>query len=565
MSRPSQATILVALVQDEGVELWHDADGRAWITLPKSDHREHYRLRSATVRAWLSGMAYRQLAISPGSEALSTAVTTLEGIAVHEGSLHEPFIRIGAHAGSIFLDLANPQWQAIEITRDGWFLVDSPPVRFRRAPGMLPLPMPSRSGRLSDLRQLLNVVDDDWPLVSGYLVQAIRDKGAYPVLTVHGEQGSAKSTATKILRNLIDPNKAALRSPPREIRDLAIAAGNAWVMAYDNLSHLPQWLSDALCMISTGGGFATRSLYTDDEEALFDYRRPVIINGIAEVAVRGDLIDRSVPMTLLAIPEDKRWTDEEVNHALAAAHPSILGGLLDAAVTALRRLPDVHLARKPRMADFAQWVVAAEPGLGLKDGSFLRSYALARSEAIESTLETSRLADWLRALAQRPFVGTATELLDAAEDRLRHSAEWPKSGRAMSQELRRLIPLLRHVGVLVKFYKEPSRAGRRMIKIYVAEQEHDPPSESSDSSESSDLHSRDTVPSDDFTSHRTQDTAESDAKCEANRTCSDDSDGSDAAFGLTQPCSLCSRRLPCKECAFDWQTENSGFVQGAGT
>lgn len=39
-----------------------------------------------------------------------------------------------------------------------------------------------------------------------------------------------------------------------------IAANNSWCLAYDDLSHVPPWLSDALCRLSTGGGFATREL-----------------------------------------------------------------------------------------------------------------------------------------------------------------------------------------------------------------------------------------------------------------------------------------------------------------
>ena len=154
-----------------------------------------------------------------------------------------------------------------------------------------------------------------------WLVQAARDRGPYPILAIYGEQGSAKSSGARLLRSIIDPNWAPLRSPPKEIRDLAIAAANGWVVALDNLSHLPQWLSDALCVLSTGGGFATRTLYTDDEESIFSFRRPVIINGIAEVARRGDLIDRCIPVTLEAVPDERRLTEDEIDAAFAHVHP----------------------------------------------------------------------------------------------------------------------------------------------------------------------------------------------------------------------------------------------------
>src|SRR5262249_30177683 len=136
--------------------------------------------------------------------------------------------------------------------------------------------------------------EGDWRLVVSWLLAALRPVGPYPVLVVYGEQGSAKSSLVRVLRALVDPNTAALRRPPREERDLVIAATNGWLIALDNLSHLPDWLSDGLCCLATGSGFATRELYTDADEAIFAARRPVVLNGIEEVATRGDLLDRAI-------------------------------------------------------------------------------------------------------------------------------------------------------------------------------------------------------------------------------------------------------------------------------
>src|SRR4029450_13413809 len=96
-------------------------------------------------------------------------------------------------------------------------------------------------------------------------------------------QGSAKSSLVRVFRSLIDPNTAALRTTPRDERDLVIAATNGWVIAVEDLSPLPDWLSDAVCCLATGTGFATRELYTDAEEAIFAAQRPIVMNGIEEV------------------------------------------------------------------------------------------------------------------------------------------------------------------------------------------------------------------------------------------------------------------------------------------
>src|SRR5207253_9109386 len=187
-------------------------------------------------------------------------------------------------------DLADKDWRAVEVTGRGWRIVANPPVRFIRPRGLLPLSQPASGGCVAELRDYLNVSSDAaWQLAVAWLVAAFFPHGPYPVLALHGEQGSAKSTMARLLRSLIDPNAAPLRSEPREARDLIISATNGWLVALDNLSHLPPWLSDALCRLSTGGGFATRELYTDSEEVIFDAQRPVILTGIEEVATRSDL------------------------------------------------------------------------------------------------------------------------------------------------------------------------------------------------------------------------------------------------------------------------------------
>ena len=61
-----------------------------------------------------------------------------------------------------------------------------------------------------------------------------------------------------------------------------IAATNGWCLAFDNVSVIQAWLSDALCRLATGGGFATRGLYTDDEETIIDAQRPVVLNGVTK-------------------------------------------------------------------------------------------------------------------------------------------------------------------------------------------------------------------------------------------------------------------------------------------
>jgi hypothetical protein len=389
----------------------------------------------------------------------------LEGQAVFAGTVEPVSIRVADAGGRIYLDLGDESWKAIEIDAAGWRLVDDVPVKMRRPAGMAALPVPVPGGTVNELRAFLNVAtDEDWVLTVAWLIAALRPTGPYPVLGLHGEHGTSKSTVARVAKALIDPNAAPLRADPREQRDLMIGASNGHVLAFDNLSRLPQWLSDALCRIATGGGFAVRELYSDDNEIIFEAMRPTIVTGIAEVAVRGDLVDRSLIVTLPTISESERRAEKEFWDDFDHARPRILGALLDAVVAASRELPTVELDELPRMADFAIWATAAERGLGWTPGTFKRAYDDNRESAVDMSLEASVLTDPIKSLGA--FAGTASDLLERlgeiAGDDITKRKSWPTTASTVSSQLRRVAPNLRDIDIEVEFHRE---GRRRLIRI----------------------------------------------------------------------------------------------------
>jgi hypothetical protein len=352
---------------------------------------------------------------------------------------------------------------------------------------MKALPLPVSGGSVSALRQLVNVSDDDWPLLISWLVAAFRPGYPFPVLVLHGEQGSAKSTVSKMLRNLIDPNIAPLRSEQRDERDLMLAATNGWIVALDNLSRLPVWLSDALCRLSTGGGFATRTLYENDEETLFMAMRPIILNGIEELATRSDLLDRSVIIHLPAIPPDKRKTEADVWQEFEDIRPFVLGGLLDGVSHALRNIGSVHLEHKPRMADFALWATAAEESLGLESGAFIAAFMGNRESANDLALEASPIASVLIEFIQQQesWRGKPSELLEQLNqrtgDEVKKQQGWPKRSNTLSGAVKRIAPNLRAAGIECDLGR--TKAGR-FITLEYRGKSSSPSSSSSPSTES---------------------------------------------------------------------------------
>jgi hypothetical protein len=482
---PSQATVLAALAMGAGAELFHAPEGDAYATIAVDGHQETWPLKVRGFRRWLARLYYEEEGKAPGSQAIQDALGVLEGKAVFDGDEYPVYTRLAEHNGALYLDLADERWQAVEITASGWQVVETPPVKFRRTKGMLPLPEPVPGGNLAALRPFVNVAsEEDWRLLVSWLIAALRPIGPYPVLIIYGEQGSAKSSLVRILRALVDPNTAALRTTPREERDLVIAATNGWLIALDNLSHLPDWLSDALCRLATGSGFATRELYTDAEEAIFAAQRPIVVNGIEEVATRGDLLDRALILYLPTIPEAKRQDEKAFRQAFEQARPTILGALLDTVSATLRTLPTVQLAHKPRMADFAVWACAAAEACGWTAKDFLDAYQGVREVAYELTLEASPVAPFIRQFitSRGQWTGMATELLAELEvlaaggptpqgtmqvrSDVTQQKGWPKNGRALSNVLRRLAPTLRAVGVGVILDGRTGKAGSRMIQLH---------------------------------------------------------------------------------------------------
>jgi hypothetical protein len=369
----SQADVLLRLAQS--AELFHAKDSTGFADVVINGHRETWQIRSKGFRRWLARSFFEATGGAPSSEALQSALNVIEANAHFDAPERVVHIRVGGLDGGLYLDLGDEHWRAIEIDASGWRVVDDPPVRFRRAAGMQALPTPASGGSVETLRAFLNVKTDAvFVLAVSWLLAAFRDRGPYPVLALSGEQGSAKSTFSAILRALIDPNTAPLRALSREDRELFIAANNGHVLAFDNVSGLRDWISDTLCRLATGGGFAVRQLFTDQDEVLFDACRPVILNGIEDTVARPDLADRAVFLTLEPISEERRRPEAELWAAFAIERPYILGALLDAVVEGLKCLPATRLPTLPRMADFALWATACERALW-PIGTFWSAYS----------------------------------------------------------------------------------------------------------------------------------------------------------------------------------------------
>jgi hypothetical protein len=447
--------------------LFRAGDGRMFARVPIENRSETYGLKSGAFRDWLIGGHFRECGELPSESAIRRVIGAVEAFARFGGGGPSVFIRVGGdgrNEGSVYyIDLGDSSGRAIEIGAGGWCVVERPGVGFRRPGGLLPIPEPSREGSIDLLRPYVNLTDRDFRLLVVWMAAALRPAGPYPLLALYGEQGSAKSTLARVIRLLIDPQEASLLAEPGSVRDLMVTAVNGWLLAFDNVSVIRPWLSDGLCRLATGGGYAGRALFSDDERVVLHAQRPVVLNGIDEFVRRGDLSDRTVFLNLPPIPSDRRRREEEFWDQFRQDQPRILGGLLDAIAGGLRELPSLNLEKLPRMADFAAFAEAVGRAVGWKANAALLAYGENRRDAAAAQVEDSVLATFLmeHPPVAKYWQGTATELLRQLSARAGKSvtstAGWPKSPAKLTSELRRIIPQLRRNGLTVEFTREASR------------------------------------------------------------------------------------------------------------
>jgi len=461
----------------QGSELFHTETGEAYIALPRSregsEWRETFALKEERFNVFCRHFFHKTTNKIPDGGVIDNALGVLDGRARFERPLTPVHTRTAGYKNRVYLDLGDEHWNCVEIGEDvegGWRVMQKPPVHFRRAPGMEALPMPKRGGRWEDLRALVNVGSDaNWILFVSWLLMSLRPADfPYPVLAVHGEQETGKTTLCKVARRLIDPNFTdLLNGAAIDRRDLAIIGKNSFVIGFDNLSKMSLDVNDALCSLVTEGSFRTRKLRTDDEEALFKARRPVVLNGINENLGQNDFRRRCVKLQLEPMGAQKR-DEEEVWRDFHRLHPYLLGLLCDAICVSLTFLPGVELKERFGLLDFRRWVEAGESALPWETGQFAPTYRDNLMENIESANEADPFTLCLIGYVDHrgPFSGTAEHLRDElhrfASDIAKSDPTWPKSAQTFGSKLARIAPNLLAIGIQVERMRP---GGHRLLKI----------------------------------------------------------------------------------------------------
>ena len=444
---------LIAIAR-ESCTLGHDADGRGVAIINVNNINQVWYLDSIGFSDWLRSTYFNATSKGIADLAIKTAILTLTAIGNFNGKKYKLHLRCAEFENDYFIDLCNESWQVVRIGVNGWDIVNNSPVLFTRTKNMRPLPQLDCAGNIDNLWLFANVTDQQKVLILAWLIESFRPNTPFPVLELCGEQGSAKSTTQRCLRDLIDPNKVPLRGRPKTTEDIYVAANNSWMVSFENLSYLTSEQQDAFCTLSTGGGFATRQYYTNGDEFVMETKRPVMLNGINPIATQSDLIERAISIEAPNIPTDKRKDEQALQAEWQMHYPSVFVGLLNLFSASLKLLSQVKLAKKYRMADFQLLGEAVAQAQGHPPGYFTSIYGSSASEGIDRSLEVYGVSNAIQVFMadQKDGVweGTvlalkwALEFLPGVE-----KSNWPKSPRGLSGQLKRLAPGLRQRGIQI--------------------------------------------------------------------------------------------------------------------
>lgn len=446
--KKSGAAVLLDIVENQDdITLFHDNLDQTYISVPSKGGGERtLSLAGKEAKLWLKRLYYETTGSPLNSQAFSDALANINAKALYDGEQKTTSLRIARHKKSIYWNRGDKEGTVIKIESEGYKVIKKSPVSFLCSGNMSALPLPEGPDPclLAELQDLFAVDDSTFHRILAFLISSIKPEGPYLCLIVQGEQGSGKSYLTSLIKESIDPSQASKLRLPTSERELMIMAAQFHLTVFDNISGISNNLSDALCTLATGGGFAARQLYTDEELKIFVESRPFILNGISGITHRADLLDRSLSINLPSMSPEKRKTESELKQKFREIHPYLIDFLLRVTSTALKRYDEVNAPNDIRMADTARWLIAAEPETGLPKNSLINAIRQSQNEIVTETMERNSLAVALHQMLEENgvFDGTVGELLSViGERRFKHDRFFPTTPAQLSKELDRLIPL----------------------------------------------------------------------------------------------------------------------------
>lgn len=467
-----QSKSLLDFINSSNIELFCDSVNDAYASIMINGHREILSIESKEFNWYLNHLYYNQFKKTINKDNLQQVINILQAEA-RFGNVKKIQLsnRVAKKNNSFWYDLTNEKWQVLEITADGWNIIDDPPILFNRFRHQSEQFTPIKNGDINKIFDYLNIKSYH-TLFLCWLVSCFVPDIPHAMLIVYGEKGSAKSTACSLLKQLIDPSVLDTLTIPKDMRSLIVNLQKHWFLPFDNVSYINEETSDTLCRAITGGGIQQRKLNTNAEDCIFTFRRCLAINGINNVATRSDLLDRSILIELSRIEDKDRRELSEVQNSFKADLPYILGGIFDVLSKAMSLYPTVKLDKLTRLADFTRWGYAIGKALGDKGQSFIDEYNSNIKAQNDEALNNNAVATLIIAFMsdKKNWYGKVSELYNKLVAMTSncgisaYSKQIPKAANHFSRKLKELKSNLLAIGISFEITKKHSDATYIAIK-----------------------------------------------------------------------------------------------------
>ncbi len=455
-------------------ELFVSPDRVPYITFQDGPVHKTLPIQSTDMKYYLENRLFQEYQSQASAKTWGETMDCLVARAKCRGVTIPVHKRVAEIDGKYYLDLCDDGFNTVETSSTGWSVSNRGDIKFRRGDGSLPLPIPvSSNNGINLLRPLVNIPNEDmYRLAWGCLVSYLAP-GPHPILFIVSSQDSGKSTTCRHLRSIVDPCTASACGSPTDEKSIMMAAKNSHILALDNISSIPQWMSDTLCRINSGCGYRAKKMYSDTDEIMFHCQSAIIVNSIQHNMIKSaDLGDRSIILEVPKINPSSRLSEAEMRGLFKLNHPEILGHLLDCLswYQATRYAFD-RPASIFRMVDFYRIMHVLESHLGWPSMSFATAYRNNRQSVMDSVTDHTVVSRHIINLMNRheSWEGTPQELLReinaTAPETERKMKEWPNTPQAVSYALRAISSNLEEYIIYTQFWRETDRNRRRMITL----------------------------------------------------------------------------------------------------
>lgn len=461
-----------------------------WAFVRIKEHMELLNLNSQRFEYWV----YRKLILQdpfgqpilPRPVQVQTVLNYIKSHAEFDAEQRMLYLRVASDDIGIYYDLTNKDWQTIKIIPEGWLIESTPTIMFRRQTNQLEQVYPSREYEENIFDKFINLLnikkEDHKLLLKCYIIALLVPDIPKAILMLHGEPNSAKTTLLELIKMLIDPSSTRTLTCRKDNAEMAQQLDHNYLPYYDNLSFIPEWLSDTLCRASTGDSFSKRTLFTNDDDTYFSYIRNVGFSGVNLAATKSDLLRRGLIIELERIHADSQRQVKQIWKEFEQIKPQLLGYIFDilSRVIKRRRAGSINVKGLPSLADWGEWCELISQEMGNEPDVFIQAFNRNIETQNEAAIEDSVIAEAVIYLMenQKRWDGTAANLLAQLETfapllgiNIKDHKSWPSRPNVLARRLKYVISNLKELHDITIRAGDDSSSKKRTICIEKGNQE----------------------------------------------------------------------------------------------